>query len=463
VDEACFFIKKYIISHDLDMAIFLITHNAHTWRAPNETMASSDEELSKPTASSTSSTSARHKRKLELDEPKEKLADVENGRKPCKALSPTPSNQRNRSASSLLFTSLPRVPDLQLLYEKPELSWDVIGDYVWRPKAWLHNFNQFVALRQFDRVGCARCMVQASTIAACNDGYYQLSDGSQVVLSKNDMVSAVRGTRVYGDKHVYTHPLPPQSTGELQSNYIVGNLDCIDAGLWLQRRGFNVAVLNMANAKDPGGGWLRGCGAQEENIHRRTSLWQCLSDPDKIDSKRTWTYPLREFGGAYSPNVLVFRGGEDDGYPFLSECKKLSFVSVAAYNRPKTEPITTGAYAGYLKLRDDFADGTRRKIRAILNIAAENKHDAIVLSAFGCGAFGNPPFHMAQLFQEELLQVDGLFKQVVFAIFDDHNAHKSHNPHGNFAPFKEVFSKICPSSAATDAAAASKKGGHTRT
>ncbi len=27
-------------------------------------------------------------------------------------------------------------------------------------------------------------------------------------------------------------------------------------------------------------------------------------------------------------------------------------------------------------------------------------HDAIVLSAFGCGAFGNPPEHIATLFKE---------------------------------------------------------------
>ncbi len=31
------------------------------------------------------------------------------------------------------------------------------------------------------------------------------------------------------------------------------------------------------------------------------------------------------------------------------------------------------------------------------------------------------------------------FKYIVFAIIDDHNANKAHNPTGNVQPFAEVF------------------------
>jgi uncharacterized protein (TIGR02452 family) len=63
------------------------------------------------------------------------------------------------------------------------------------------------------------------------------------------------------------------------------------------------------------------------------------------------------------------------------------------------------------------------------------------LSAFGCGAFKNPPHHMAQIFKEVLAEPDFVtrFKTVVFAIIDDHNAWKSHNPEGNLIPFQQVF------------------------
>lgn len=42
---------------------------------------------------------------------------------------------------------------------------------------------------------------------------------------------------------------------------------------------------------------------------------------------------------------------------------------------------------------------TINKIKTIFDIAYKNQNDAIVLSAFGCGAFCNPPGHIAELFK----------------------------------------------------------------
>jgi hypothetical protein len=33
----------------------------------------------------------------------------------------------------------------------------------------------------------------------------------------------------------------------------------------------------------------------------------------------------------------------------------------------------------------------------------------------------------------------GFFKYIVFAIYEDHNSSKEHNPYGNLLPFLEVF------------------------
>jgi len=33
----------------------------------------------------------------------------------------------------------------------------------------------------------------------------------------------------------------------------------------------------------------------------------------------------------------------------------------------------------------------------------------------------------------------GKYCKIVFAILDDHNAHQSHNPEGNFKPFADEF------------------------
>ena len=45
-------------------------------------------------------------------------------------------------------------------------------------------------------------------------------------------------------------------------------------------------------------------------------------------------------------------------------------------------------------------DITRCKIRTIFRICLLDGHDALVLGAFGCGAFHNPPEEVARLFHD---------------------------------------------------------------
>ena len=79
-----------------------------------------------------------------------------------------------------------------------------------------------------------------------------------------------------------------------------------------------------------------GAGAQEENLHRRTNMFQCLEDPYReLEGQRDSgyhipevkcnilkfilkeTFFLQSFGGIYTPDVSVFRGSESNGYPFF--------------------------------------------------------------------------------------------------------------------------------------------------
>ena len=94
----------------------------------------------------------------------------------------------------------------------------------------------------------------------------------------------------------------------------------------------------------------------------------------------------------------------------------------------------------------------RSKIRALLHGATSAQCDACVFSAFGCGAFGNPPEEVARLFKEELAKTR--LRQVTFCILNDHNAGRPHNPKGNFHPFKEVFKDCRPMESETDSTAA---------
>ncbi|NGX36215.1 MAG: hypothetical protein K1000chlam1_01054, partial [Candidatus Anoxychlamydiales bacterium] len=49
-----------------------------------------------------------------------------------------------------------------------------------------------------------------------------------------------------------------------------------------------------------------------------------------------------------------------------------------------------------------YENATKEKIRNILKTAILTGHDAIVLSAFGCGAFRNNPEAVSRLFHEVL-------------------------------------------------------------
>lgn len=82
--------------------------------------------------------------------------------------------------------------------------------------------------------------------------------------------------------------------------------DCVDVAIELRNMGLNPVVLNHANEISPGGGYKRGAASQEESIIRRSNYLESL---DSLKSK----YPLDEFGGIYSGNVLVMKSSEKTG------------------------------------------------------------------------------------------------------------------------------------------------------
>ena len=180
------------------------------------------------------------------------------------------------------------------------------------------------------------------------------------------------------------------------------------------------AVLNLANQQDPGGGVYTGSGAQEESCFLRsnyyTALYPFAQYANQYDLPRAEAqYPLdRNFGGVWSAGVTVFRGHELDGYPLLEEPWQTNFIAVAAINRPATV-----MEHGELMLHPSMVAGMRNKIRTIMGIAADNGVSNLVLGTLGCGAFKNPPKHVAALFREVLEEpaFKGRYRRIVFAIY----------------------------------------------
>lgn len=314
-------------------------------------------------------------------------------------------------------------------------------DFAWSAQWWKDAFEEESARIRHSGNEEARTILRymrkeayQHTVFLVRKGYYLTPAGKKVEFP--DSRPMEEGTALYAAK------LPGAGIRRLfggsHTKVTVENIDCLLAAKAMQERGLNPAVLNMANRQTPGGGVYQGAGAQEENIFRRSNLFRSLYRYAPFAGeygveRDGQQYPMdRNHGGAYSPDVVVFRGLEQDGYPLLEEPYRVSVISVAAMNRPELTPA--GEIAPHL------VKGVKNKIRTILNIGLRHGHDSLVLSAFGCGAFRNPPEHMAKLFHEVIRQeYDGCFREICFAIVEDHNSGGAHNAQGNYLPFYKEF------------------------
>lgn len=287
-----------------------------------------------------------------------------------------------------------------------------------------------------------RAQEYRNTIEIVNQGFYTTEEGKQVTFP--DLTRMEHETTFYSHEF-NVNDVPARNE---ETKFIVRNVDCLEEGVRLTHEGYNPAVLNMASRRNPGGGVMTGAGAQEETLFRRTNLFRSLYQFTEYFIDHVWykkyitpvrtgeRYPLnRNFGGVYTPGALLFREDEQHGYKLMETPERLSFIAAAGINRPDLKDAT--------HLADNMIEGTKNKMRTILRIGLQHGHDSLVLGALGCGAFCNPPSHIARLFHEvfEEPEFKNKYRLISFAILDDHNAHRSHNPEGNYKPFAEEFCK----------------------
>ena len=277
-----------------------------------------------------------------------------------------------------------------------------------------------------------RAIFQAN-VNIVRDGYYTTFHGKKVYLPSVKCYS-----------RFYSCPILLQTFSRDRDKTIIEivNKDSIDAAEDLIECGYNPAVLNMASEDGPGGGVIGGCYGQEESLFRRSNLYvhmypYCPHAAEYGLNRSSDCYPLdKRFGGVYVHNALVFRKKEKDGYELMDSCVPLSFIAVPAIRDPE---LTTERTLCTLD-REIALD----KIRQILKIGIENNHDSLVLGAWGCGIFHNPPEDIAKLFNQVLNEpgIKDYYKIVRFAIIEDSCSFNVHNPSGNFIPFKMIFNNV---------------------
>lgn len=283
----------------------------------------------------------------------------------------------------------------------------------------------------------SRIEIFNSTLALLRQGWYVASDGSTVKLP--DVKEVMDAAVMY--REPYSLLIDPIES--IKTEIRVENKDCVLAAKELIDAGYNPAMLNLADLYTPGGLVEYGSGAQEENLCRRSNLVLSLYQfshariyqyPDLGLVQNADQYPMDvRFGGIYSGIVTFFRGPESEGSMLEAKPYNIPVISVAALSGPRIGPDGM--------MYKEEADITLDKMRTIFRIGLLHSHDSLVLSAMGCGAFANPPAHIAKLFHQVIEEDEfkDKFRLIDFAILDGYRTGLRHNPEGNFAPFQKEF------------------------
>ena len=185
-----------------------------------------------------------------------------------------------------------------------------------------------------------------------------------------------------------------------------------------------VAVLNFASATNPGGGVTKGSSAQEESLCRLSTLYPCLNTPELkksyYDFHRQRHDALYTDACIYTPDILVIKTDDDAPERVEEKCWcRLDVISCAAPNlreRP-SNAMNPGPSRPVRITPEALLKLLKQRVRRILSVSAQNREDILILGAFGCGAFRNPPETAARAWAEVLPEFYGVFAKVHFAVY----------------------------------------------
>lgn len=263
-------------------------------------------------------------------------------------------------------------------------------------------------------------MIRTLNIATAKDtldviekGYY-LKDGKKIFLPNQDDF-----LNVHYDQVTVLSPETLSSIANDDDDFFAesfcGSKSCsfylIDADSFEVASSFSHGlVMNFANAKHPGGGFLSGASAQEESLCRCSTLYKSLSSKK---ASEMYTYNSCNKLPGYSDymlltkDVCVFKDRYDNylDSPFLT-----SVMTIPAPN----------AKGCARELSDEEQYSLiKQRLTYFLFACARYGYRDLVLGAWGCGAFGNDPRLIARCFYELFFtenKFEEFFDNVAFAV-----------------------------------------------
>jgi uncharacterized protein (TIGR02452 family) len=252
-----------------------------------------------------------------------------------------------------------------------------------------------------------------TAVEAARSGWY--AHGSRSV-AWDDLVRAARDAKISIPPDA---DLPEANEASFAETRVrVTNETTLGAARRLAEAGARPLALNFANDVYPGGGFLEGATAQEEVLCRSSALNEALAGDPMYESHARRPRPDSSDWAIYSPGVPVFR---TDAGATLPRPWLLDVLTCAAPYAPAVGQPESG-------------DLLQQRIHRVLAIARAYGHAALVLGAWGCGAFRNDPIRTASDFHDALAgEFAGAFADVVFAIADWSPSRRY------LGPFREAF------------------------
>lgn len=189
-------------------------------------------------------------------------------------------------------------------------------------------------------------------------------------------------------------------------------------------RGKRIAVLNFASATSAGGGVALGSRAQEEALCRCSTLYPCLKTMElnkKYYSMHDKLHDVRYTDACiYTPGIIAIKS--DTAFPQTvpeEEWFSVDVITCAAPNlRGKPNNDMNPGHGKAISLSsDELFEIHKKRGTHILDVAAANGADVVVLGAFGCGAFHNDPNIVARAYKEILPAYKNVFDEIVFAVY----------------------------------------------
>ncbi len=259
----------------------------------------------------------------------------------------------------------------------------------------------------------------------------------------------------------------PVAQAEKKAKIVVSGKRSLEAAEPYAKQGKKVCVLNFASASNPGGGVVNGSSAQEECLCRCTTLYPCLNTDTMWGAfympHRKANNPLYNNDCIYTPDVFVFKSDINFPEPLpQSEWWKVNILTCAAPNLRERPSNAMNPYAGESAAKispTELEKLLTARVRRIFEVAVANGNEVLILGAFGCGAFRNPPALVARVFYNVMQDYLDRFDVIEYAVYHTErevanfeafssamspknwSAYKSHVKMVDPATYDEVFKK----------------------